>query len=133
MDVSFNDVCMKINIVKSKTDVYKKGHELCIARTHGDTCPLHTLEEYILLLGVEVKFSDYLFRSLTFCKNTNVYKVRRDNRPLSYNRAREIFLHAFEEIGLDKSKFGLHSLRSGRATSAAAAGINDRLFKKHSG
>lgn len=68
MDISFNDVCMKINIVKSKSDVYKEGHELCIARIQGDTCPLHTLEEYILLLGVEVKFSDYLFRSLTFCK-----------------------------------------------------------------
>lgn len=131
MDVSFNDVCMKINIVKSKTDVYKEGHELCIARTHGDTCPVHTLEEYISLLGVEVNSSDYLFRSLTFCKYANVYKVRRDNRPLSYTRASEIVLHAFGEIGLDKSKFGIHSLRSGGATAAAAAGINDRLFKKH--
>jgi hypothetical protein len=34
-------------------------------------------------------------------------------------------------IGLEKSKFGLHSLRSGGATAAAAAGINDRVFKKH--
>lgn len=100
MDVSFYDVCMKINIVKSKTDVYKEGHELCIARTLGDTCPVHTLEEYILLLGVEVNSSDYLFRSLTFCRNTNVYKVRRDDRPLSYTRARESVIHVFEEMGL---------------------------------
>lgn len=50
---------------------------------------------------------------------------------MSYTRAREIVLHAFGEIGLDKSKFGIHSLRSGGATAAAAAGINDRLFKKH--
>ena len=28
--------------------------------------------------------------------------------------------------------FGLHSLRSGGATSAANRGIDDRLFKKHS-
>lgn len=130
-DLSFDNVCMRINIVKSKTDVYKEGHELCIARTHGDTCPVHTLEEYIKLLDVEVSSSEYLFRSLTFCKNTNTYKIRRDNRPLSYTRAREIVLDAFGEIGLDKSKFGLHSLRSGGATSAAAAGISDRLFKKH--
>lgn len=130
-DLSFDNVCMRINIVKSKTDVYKEGHELCIARTHGDTCPVHTLEEYIKLLDVEVSSSEYLFRSLTFCKNTNTYKIRRDNRPLSYTRAREIVLDAFGEIGLDKSKFGLHSLRLGGATSAAAAGISDRLFKKH--
>ena len=38
---------------------------------------------------------------------------------------------AFESIGLNKSKFGLHSLRSGGATAAASAGVNDRVFKKH--
>ena len=27
--------------------------------------------------------------------------------------------------------FGLHSLRSGGASAAAAAGVEDRLFKKH--
>jgi hypothetical protein len=31
-------------------------------------------------------------------------------------------------VGLDKRKVGLHSLRSGGATAAAAAGIYDRLF-----
>ncbi|XP_065939468.1 uncharacterized protein [Magallana gigas] len=30
-----------------------------------------------------------------------------------------------------KKKFGLHSLRSGGATAAAAARVNDRIFKKH--
>lgn len=40
-------------------------------------------------------------------------------------------LSALEAVGLDKRKFGLHSLRSGGATAAAAAGIDDRLFKKH--
>ena len=34
-------------------------------------------------------------------------------------------------IGLDKSKFGLHSLRSGGASVAANKGIADRLFKRH--
>lgn len=67
----FNNFCLKINIVKINTDVYKEGHELCIARTHGDTCPVHTLEEYLILLGVE----DYFyFKFLTFCENTNIYK-----------------------------------------------------------
>ena len=30
-----------------------------------------------------------------------------------------------------RKKFGLHSLRSGGASAAAAAGVEDRLFKKH--
>jgi hypothetical protein len=40
-------------------------------------------------------------------------------------------LWGLEAVGLEKRKFGLHSLRSGGATAAAAAGIDDRLFKKH--
>lgn len=40
-------------------------------------------------------------------------------------------MNALEKIGLDKSKYGLHSLRSGGATSAADKGVCDRLFKKH--
>ena len=40
-------------------------------------------------------------------------------------------LAAFSDIGLDSTKLGVHSLRSGGATAAAAAGITDRLFKKH--
>ena len=40
-------------------------------------------------------------------------------------------MNAFEEIGLEKSKIGLHSVGSGGAISAAAAGISDRLLKKH--
>ncbi|XP_060579452.1 uncharacterized protein LOC132736355 [Ruditapes philippinarum] len=51
--------------------------------------------------------------------------------PLSYTRARELILDMFEHIGLDKSKFGLHSLRSGGASAAANAGVSDRLFKRH--
>ena len=40
-------------------------------------------------------------------------------------------LSALEAVALHKRKFGLHSLRSTGATAAAAAGIDDRLFKKH--
>ena len=34
-------------------------------------------------------------------------------------------------MGLDKTQFALHSLRSGETTATANFGINDRLFKKH--
>ena len=63
-------------------------------------------------------------------KSENVHKLRKSCQ-LSYTRSREIVLSALEGIELDKNKFGLHSLRSGGATAAAAAGIDDRLFKKH--
>ena len=43
---------------------------------------------------------------------------------------REILKDALESIGLDAKNFGLHSLRSGGASAAAAVGVPDRLFKR---
>lgn len=53
------------------------------------------------------------------------------NRPISYSRVRELFRTSLDKIDLDKSKFGLHSLGSGGATSAANNSVADRLFKTH--
>ena len=50
---------------------------------------------------------------------------------ISYTRTREVVLHAFSQLGYSTKVFGLHSLRSGGATAAANAGVNDRLFKRH--
>ena len=35
--------------------------------------------------------------------------------------------------GLECDEYGLHSLRSGGASEAAAAGVKDRLIKRHGG
>ena len=50
---------------------------------------------------------------------------------ISYTRVREIVLEKLSEFGLDRKQFGLHSLRSGGASTAACAGVPDRLFKRH--
>jgi hypothetical protein len=81
------------------------------------------LKSYLLQANIANNSQEFIFRSVTFCKSTNTYLLRRSS-PLSYTRARE-------SLGFDKSKFGLYSLRAGGATAAANAGINDRLFKKH--
>ena len=49
---------------------------------------------------------------------------------VSYTRAREIVLDAFSQLGFPGKLFGLHGLRSGGATAAANAVVNDRLFIK---
>ena len=50
---------------------------------------------------------------------------------LSYSRMRELVLEKLSGLGLDKSKYGLHSLRAGGASAAANAGVPDRWFKTH--
>ena len=53
------------------------------------------------------------------------------DKPISYITVRDILLTNLKNIGLDKTQFGLHSLRSGGATAAADFAINDKLFQKH--
>ena len=50
---------------------------------------------------------------------------------ISYSRAREIFLAAMSKITDQPNLFGLHSLRSGGASTAANNDISDRLIGKH--
>ena len=74
--------------------------------------------------------NDYIFRPISYCSKSKTYRLRKSGI-LSYTTAREILLSALSSIGLEKSMYCLHSLRSGGATAAASAGVDDRLFKKH--
>ena len=115
---------------KSKTDVYREGRDVVISRTGLPTCPVNMVERYLKLANIKDDSNEFIFRSLYLCKSENVYKLRTSGQ-LSYTRTREIFMSAFHDLGLDESKFCLHSLRSGGATAAAAASVDDKLFKKH--
>ena len=64
-------------------------------------------------------------------KVKNGHVLRRADKAVSYSSLRRDILGAVSRIGLEKSRFGLHSMRRGGATRAARNGVNDRLFKKH--
>ena len=130
-DIQFFDSHLSLFVSKSKTDVYKDGSSVYISRTFLPTCPVAALERYLSLAKIKNSSDEFIFRNISFMKKDNSYKLRSLNRPLCYTRAREILLSALESLGLNKKLFGLHSLRSGGATAAADAGINDRVFKKH--
>lgn len=121
-------VCIYIR--SSKTDIYHEGKNCIIARTGKKTCPVTLLERYIDMSNITDGSHDFIFRSVSYCKSTNSYKLKGVNH-LSYTRVREIVLNLFSAIDLDKKKIGVHSLRSGGATAAANFGIPDRLFKRH--
>lgn len=88
------------------------------------------LNKYMLLGDIIPGSSEeYLFRPLTLKKSLKKYVLR--GGKLSYTTCRDLFKAALSSIGLDSSYFGLHSLRAGGASAAAAIGISDRLFKKH--
>ena len=61
----------------------------------------------------------------------NESSLRKADCPISYSTTRENDLKAIEKIGLNAKDFGLHSFRSGGASTAANMGVKDRLFKRH--
>ena len=71
-----------------------------------------------------------MFRPLSLCSSNGSYRFR-GSVPLSYSRACEIVLGAFEVIGLSRRYYGLNSLRTGGASATANAQVSDRLFKRH--
>lgn len=129
-DISVHTSHVKCFIQHSKTDQYREGAWVIIAATGKPTCPVAMLNKYMLLGDIIPGSSEeYLFRALTLKKSLKKYVLR--GGKLSYTTCRDLFKAALSSIGLDSSYFGLHSLRAGGASAAAALGISDRLFKKH--
>jgi site-specific recombinase XerD len=128
-DISFFDKHVKIIIRKSKTDQYRQGNEILLSKLSSIACPVKALTKYIHSAGIVLSSDLFLFRPLYKTKSS--YSLKSSNRPLSYTRTKEVLLSRLKEvapIGLD---FGLHSLRASGATAAAAAGVNDRCWKRH--
>ena len=88
-------------------------------------------EKYLLKADIALDSDDFIFRSLSFFKSKDTYRLCKINKPLSYTRARELLLEALTQAGLEKTKFGLHSLRSGGVSEAAHNHIPERLLKAH--
>ena len=125
-DISFATSHVRLFIDKSKTDQYKEGCDVLIARIGSYACPVGILRSYLKRTKAK---SGFIFRALQRTKGG--HSLRKIDKAISYTTLRQDILAALSDLGLEKSKFGLHSMRRGGATQAANSGVNDRLFKKH--
>lgn len=120
---------MIIFLPSSKTDQFRDGDKVVIAKTNSDLCPVTLLASYISLANIKDK-DEYIFRAIA-PKKDGSYVLRKLNKPISYTRCREIFLEGFKEAGVSVDNLGLHSLRAGGVTAGANAGLADRLLMRH--
>ena len=125
MDVSIFSEHMKIFLESSKTDQYCNGSQVVIVHTGSRICSVAMMERYLTLAAVTSASNKFLFRGLV--KTKAGYQLRA-SEGLSYFRVRELVLEKLSALGLDKRLFGLHSLHSGGASTAAQAGVPDRLL-----
>ncbi len=126
-DIAIEEDHMKIFLVKRKNDQYREGSWIFVARSRKLTCPVNLVEKF-LRRGKHSQ-QDKLFRKISH--TSNGMELRK--APLSYSRARELFRMQISAIGLKPAAYGLHSLRSGGTSEAAAWGIPDRLIQRHGG
>ena len=126
-DIAFEKDHMKIFLVKRKNDQYREGSWIFVARSGKLTCPVKLLEKF-MRMGKHGQ-RDKLFRKISHTPNEMVLR----KASLSYSRARELFKKQISAIGLRPATYGLHSLRSGGTSEAAAWGIPDRLIQRHGG
>ena len=109
--------------------IYADSNFVVIVRTDSNLCAVKNLELYLVWGNILADSNEFIFHNLTKCMD--MYILRRDDKALSRSRMRELFIQAFQSFVPDIKKFGLHSLRSGGATTCANLRISDRLFKKH--
>ena len=119
---------MKIRIVSSKTDQFRQGDELLVARTNTPTCPVTMLERFMCRTGMASNDERFLFRPI---QKTKMGEKLRESGKISYTCLRGLFCKKLGELGFPVEVFGLHSLRAGGASAAANAKVPDRLFKRH--
>ena len=126
-DIVFNPTYMLIFVESSKTDKYRDGAWIMIAKTGTELCPVENVSKY--LSWTKLSGNDFLFCNI--CATKTGYVVRKTNKQMSYTNLRELFLEALSPHVTDIKKYSLHSLRSGGATAAANKGVKDRMFKRH--
>lgn len=118
-----------LNIEKSKTDQYRQGNDILIAKSEKRTCPYSWLSRYFMLAGLAIGEEVYMFRPCFTVKG--VCRLIHKNKQLSYTRCREVVISRLREVCPVQLNIGLHSLRAGGASAAARAGVNDRCWKRH--
>lgn len=128
-DLVFDISHVNVFIESSKTDQYKDGAWVPIAKTNSKLCPVSNLIKYLNWAKIKENSDTYIFCRVM--KTKDGYELRNCDKHISYTTLRELFVEAFEKHVCDITKYGLHSLRSGGATSAANSGTKDRLFKRH--
>ena len=96
-DLSFSEQCLTVKIRSSKTDQFRQGDAVLIARTGSVTCPVAMAERYVAMAR------HFTQLGTSFVPWYYSYKSRRATEllSLSYTRVRELFLAKLSSLGYD--------------------------------
>ena len=123
-DVAVAREGLVVRIRRSKTDQEGEGRKIGIPyASHLETCPVRSFQDWLEKSGIT---EGPLFRPIDrFGKMASIR--------LSAAAVADIVKRYVAAVGLDATEFAGHSLRSGLATSAAAAGASERSIMNQTG
>lgn len=123
-DVAVTRDGLVVRIRRSKTDQEGEGRKIGIPyASHVETCPVRSFQDWLEKSGIK---DGPLFRPIDrFGKMASIR--------LSAAAVADIVKRHAAAVGLDATEFAGHSLRSGLATSAAAAGASERSIMNQTG
>ncbi|GAQ81891.1 hypothetical protein KFL_000940010, partial [Klebsormidium nitens] len=126
-DIKFLPSHAELFVPESKTDQYRQGDSVFIARLGGQFCPVGLIERLLQVGQYRLFGPGSLIRSSLVCPPTQRLK---SNAPC-YSTVLSWFKEAASLLGLNPEFYGTHSGRRGGATGAAAREVPDRVFKRH--
>ena len=112
-------------IWKSKTDQGERGHTIVLAGKPGSPiCPVAWVARWRGVRGE----SDWFFHALN---RSGVPKCRANRTELARATMNHVVKGCAAALGRDPSGYGSHSCRRGGCTAAFAAGVEERLIRRH--
>ncbi|HEV2564186.1 MAG TPA: tyrosine-type recombinase/integrase [Microvirga sp.] len=118
-DVAVVPEGLRITIRRSKGDQEGEGQVVAVGRTGTATCPAAAYEAWIAAAEIS---EGAVFRGIN--------RHGRIGRRLSTDAVSAIVQRRAAAVGLDPTLFSGHSMRAGFATSAALAGVEERLIMR---
>ena len=115
-NISENEAGVIFLIVSSKTDVFRKGKKLFLAKQNGAFSVTDLLKNYMTKGKLKFQENKFLFGPVIKDKNNEHID---GTRQLSYDCCRSILMDKVKDIGYESKNFGTHSFRSGGATTLA--------------
>jgi len=108
----------------SKTDQSPEGAQVAISRSKKErSCPVRALEYWLEFSELSMQKEGPVFRGIL------PNGVLRENA-ISGRAIAQVVQRSAGRIGIDMSRVGGHSLRSGMATEAARKGVGERIIQK---
>ena len=105
-NITFHEEYVNIFIEKCKTDCYRNGKNVLIAKLNTPQCPVTILQCYIQEAKIDLSTDKYIFKPLTYFKRNKNCMMRNSSIKLSYTRAREIIREALSSIGINMNNYG---------------------------